>query len=98
MHTRGCFILLSKGKQTLFIKECKDSYCVPDASTAIKVAEALWVPVYGKDLVESEKPFWAKLINGVWHVGGTLRTEFGGTVSAEIRKKDCQVLRITHYK
>jgi hypothetical protein len=34
---------------------------VPNADTAVKIAEAVLVPVYGKDRIESERPFTAKL-------------------------------------
>lgn len=33
----------------------EDGY-VPDATTAKAVAEAIWVPFYGRDLVSAEKP------------------------------------------
>lgn len=33
----------------------KDGF-VPDKSTAVKIAGAVLVPVYGKEVIESEKP------------------------------------------
>jgi hypothetical protein len=42
----------------------KDGF-VPDSTTAIKVAEALLIPAFGKDKIESERPFKATLDNGV---------------------------------
>ena len=46
---------------------------VPDAETAIKVAEAVWLPIYG-NMIYNEKPFTARLENNkVWIVEGTLK-------------------------
>ncbi|AEV99384.1 hypothetical protein A4D02_34280 [Niastella koreensis] len=46
---------------------------VPDAETAIKVAEAVWLPIYG-NRIYNEKPFIARLENNkVWIVEGTLK-------------------------
>jgi hypothetical protein len=45
---------------------------VPDATTASKIAEAVLIPVYGQALVESEKPYNAKLTGEVWTVKSTL--------------------------
>ena len=35
---------------------------VPDAATAKKIAEAVWLPIYGKKVL-SEKPYQATLNN-----------------------------------
>ena len=73
---------------------------VPDEVTAVKVAEAIWLPLFGKDIYESW-PFTAKLIgDSVWVVEGTLPSPRPGYVTigaiphAEIRKKDCRVLLV----
>ena len=50
---------------------------VPDSDTAVRVAEALLVPVYGKEHIESERPFTATLKNDVWTVEGSLRCPDG---------------------
>lgn len=34
---------------------------VPDEETAIRVAEAVWTPIFGKEAVESQRPFRAEL-------------------------------------
>ncbi len=54
-----------------------------DSATAVKIAQALLVPVYGKKQIESEQSFTANLEDGVETVSGTLpcRTA-GGTTSA----------------
>ncbi|PYK37379.1 MAG: hypothetical protein DME49_12060 [Verrucomicrobia bacterium] len=60
---------------------------VPDEATAIKIAVAVWEPIYGAKLIASEKPFRAALHNGVWTVA-----------VAEISKKDGTILRVSHSK
>jgi len=50
---------------------------VPDNATAVKVAEAVLIPVYGAKQIESERPFTATLKKGVWTVAGTLRCPDG---------------------
>ena len=75
----------------------KDGY-VPTAETAIKVAEAIWLPIYG-DKIYNSKPFKARLRdNEVWIVEGTLHAEKGGVPYSEIQKKDCKVLKVIHGK
>ena len=46
---------------------------VPDAETAVRVAEAVFIPIYGKKQVASEKPFHARLEQDHWVVAGTLK-------------------------
>ena len=46
---------------------------VPDSATAVQIAEAVLIPVYGKKEIESERPFTAKLEKNMWTVSGTLR-------------------------
>ena len=71
---------------------------VPNAETAIKIAEAVWLPIYGGAVLK-KKPFVARLVNDVWVVEGTLPTEsVGGVPLAEISKKDGKVLRVSHGK
>jgi NTF2 fold immunity protein len=45
---------------------------VPDSTTAISLAEKALVKMYGKKVINSERPFNASLSDGVWHVAGTL--------------------------
>ena len=48
--------------------------CVPDDTTAIKIAEAVWVSVYGESVYE-KRPFNAELLGDtVWAVAGSLPT------------------------
>ena len=71
---------------------------VPDAATAVKVAEAVLGPVYGLALVERERPFVARLDRGVWFVEGSpsAADQFGGVAHVEIAKRDAAVRRMTH--
>ena len=74
---------------------------VPDAQTAIRIAEAVWIPIYGEAHIESERPFTATLSNGVWTVQGSLPPDpdiRGGVALAEIAKDDGRILRVIHGK
>ena len=72
---------------------------VPDAATAIKIAVAVWEPIYGAEKIASEKPYVAVLDNGVWRVRGTLpKNWLGGVAEAEVSKDDAKVLRVSHGK
>ena len=72
---------------------------VPDEQTAVAIAVAVWIPIYGKEQIESEKPFKATLKNGVWFVEGSLdEPRIGGTAMAEIAQNDGRVLSVFHYK
>ena len=81
---------------------------VPDSETAVKIAEAVLVPVYGRQKIESEKPFDAELKDGVWTVSGTLRCPdgnggttthcVGGVAVVTISKADARILSMIHYK
>jgi len=83
---------------------------VPDEATAVKIAEAALIPVYGKEHIESERPFHAKLSSGVWTVGGTLYCAgpngqrgtgtqcAGGVAVVKISEADGRILSMTHYK
>ena len=74
----------------------KDGY-VPDEQTAIAIAVAVWTPIYGKDEIEGEKPYKAKLKNGVWTVTGFLPADAnGGVAEADIAKDDGRILRVIH--
>jgi NTF2 fold immunity protein len=49
---------------------------VPDDVTAIKIAEAVWLPIYGAAIYD-KKPFTAKLKGNIWIVEGTLPQNTG---------------------
>jgi hypothetical protein len=72
---------------------------VPDAETAIRVAEAILIPIYGKESVESGRPFVALLNGNVWTVTGTLpKGTLGGVATVEIAKDSACILRVAHGK
>lgn len=70
---------------------------VPDAETAITIAVAVWIPIYGEAQIAQEKPYTAVLLNGIWTVQGSLPKEMlGGVAIAEISKIDGRVIRVSH--
>jgi len=83
---------------------------VPDSETAIAIAEAVFIPVFGKKKVESERPFRATLRDDVWTVAGALYcpdgrpqtdrppTCVGGVAVVKISKIDAHIISMTHYK
>lgn len=72
---------------------------VPDEETAIKIAEVIWLPIYGRKIYKY-KPFKAILTeNDTWIIQGTLKKNtLGGGPYAEIQRSDCKVLKVTHGK
>jgi hypothetical protein len=76
----------------------KEGY-VPDAETAIRIAVAVWEPIYGKEIILTEKPYKACAKGGIWIITGSLPVgSMVGVALAEISKKDGQVLRVSHGK
>jgi hypothetical protein len=81
----------------------KDGF-VPNAETAVKIAEAVLTPVYGEKQILAERPFQAALAGDVWTVGGTLHCATpnarcnGGTAEVLISKSSGQILHMIHYK
>lgn len=78
---------------------------VPNAETAVKVGEAVLMPVYGEGKILGERPFGAALQGDVWTVQGTLRCGgppgtlcHGGTAVVKISKTSGEILFMTHYK
>jgi hypothetical protein len=78
---------------------------VPNAETAVKVAEAVLIPVYGEKRILDERPFKAKLSGDVWTVEGTVPCDGppgvscpGGAAEVRISKTSGQILFMMHYK
>ena len=72
---------------------------VPDAATAIKIALAVWEPIYGRKQIRRQRPIVATLQNGVWLVRGSLpRGAVGGVAEADISKRDGRISRVIHGK
>jgi hypothetical protein len=63
---------------------------VPDEETAVKIAEAVWIPIYGKSVLR-QKPYKATLADDkIWLVEGTK----GMSASAGINKYTEEILRV----
>ena len=72
---------------------------VPDSATAIRIAEAVLIPVYGDKEVTRQKPLLAELAKGVWTVRGQLGPNVpGGVAMVQISKRDGRILRMSHEK
>ncbi len=72
---------------------------VPDKKTAMAVAEAVLIPIYGKKQIESEKPLRANLKDGIWTVTGTLPDGWvGGVAVVKLSKQDARIIDVIHYK
>jgi hypothetical protein len=77
-------------------------FFVPDEKTAIRIAEAVWTPIYGEKAVRSERPFRAALRGNTWWVGGKQRRQprrpglamVGGFIEAAIDWRSGEVLRV----
>ena len=70
---------------------------VPDASTAIAIATAVVVPIYGKAIVKEETPWRAGLKDGVWTVIGTFHGGgAGGEAIIQIDQKKGTILFVNH--
>ena len=80
----------------------KEGY-VSDSKTAIRIAEAVLIPIYTQKLIDSEKPLNAVLKDGIWEITGTLNCGtgstkdcVGGVVLIEISKDDGKIFRMSH--
>jgi hypothetical protein len=85
-------------------KAAKDGYVpeegfVPNKDVAIKIAVAVWEPIYGADKIAKQKPFRATIADGVWTVEGSLPKGMkGGVALAEVSKEDGRIIRVSHGK
>jgi hypothetical protein len=87
--------LASNGKR-LYLPE--DGY-VPNEEVAIKIAVAVWTPIYGAKKIAQEKPYKAKLKQDIWHVTGSLRDGLkGGAAEMYLCKYNAKILGVTHGK
>jgi hypothetical protein len=72
---------------------------IKDSSTAINVAEPILFGIYGKQNIESEKPYETYKIGNYWVIAGTLPEDaLGGTFLIIIDARNSEVLKITHGK
>jgi NTF2 fold immunity protein/Clp amino terminal domain, pathogenicity island component len=84
-------VTLEEDMRTLSSLE-PNSDLVPDAETAMRIAEALWIPQYGADTVARQAPLQAELKFNVWIVTGTSSAE--APLFAFIHQADGQILDI----
>ena len=75
----------------------KDGF-VPTKEVAIKIAVAVWEPIYGAEHIAAEKPYRARLAKGVWVVEGSMPQGpvMGGVAEARISKDDGRILSVSH--
>jgi hypothetical protein len=84
---------------------------VPDAASALKIAEPALIKVYGKQQIDYERPLKATLQDGVWNIYGTLCCPdlkgrraceegkcVGGVAALRLRQSDGKILSISHTK
>jgi len=73
---------------------------VNSASSAYEIAYTILTAIYGKSLIDSEKPLVIKLINNkYWEIHGSLPpNSFGGVGFICIKKDDGQIQSIKHEK
>lgn len=72
---------------------------VSDETTAMTIAEAILVPIYGKDVIERQKPFVVSLSGNVWTITGSLPKDIlGGVFFIQISRQDARVITLTHGK
>jgi NTF2 fold immunity protein len=78
---------------------------VPNESVALAIAEAVLIPVYGKGVVDYERPFKAVLEGNVWTITGSVPCDGprnaicpGGAAEVRISKRTGQILFMTHYQ
>jgi hypothetical protein len=77
--------------------------CIPDSISAVNFAKLKWEEKFGKEIFD-RGPFSAKMLNdSIWFVSsseesvrnpGPKTINFGGILSIQIRKRDCEVLYI----
>lgn len=80
-----------------FVSSHQTKKClVSDEKTAIKIAEAIWKPLYGKKINQS-KPFYARMQgDSLWIVCGNMKRKGGPYI--EINCSDAKVLRVEYGK
>jgi ATP-dependent Clp protease ATP-binding subunit ClpA len=72
---------------------------VPDAETAMRIAEAVWIPIFGQKEVESQRPFQVDLEYHIWIVTGSPKEgSEGAALLAKISKADGAILRVGQAK
>jgi len=73
-------------------RELPESGLVPDADTAKRIAEAVWIPQYGADTVANQAPFEAELKINMWIVTGSSSAE--APLFAFILQRDGRIVSV----
>jgi hypothetical protein len=79
----------------------KDKIFVPTAEVAVQIAEAILVPIYGKEVIVLERPFKATLKKDIWFVEGQLPDDpaiVGGVSKVTLDMHDGRILTVYHEK
>ena len=78
---------------------------VPNETVALAIAEAVLIPVYGKSVIDSERPFKAALKSNIWTITGSVPCDGppgavcpGGAAELRISKRTGRILFMTHYQ
>jgi hypothetical protein len=80
----------------------KDGY-VPEQATAMAIAEAVLVAIYGKEQIQRQKPFKIELKDNIWTIEGRAPSGsgalyLGGTALVRISRATGEILQVTHSK
>ena len=90
-------LALSKQSQHNVIDN--ETLILKDSSIAVSVAEPILFQLYGKENIESEKPYEIHFIKNYWLITGTLpQDSVGGTFMIILDAKNAQIIKITHGK
>ena len=98
IYPKDCFFV-NDTTLTLDYSNIKTSYpsrgYIPNEGTAVKIAEAIWVSIYG-DRIYNQKPYRVNLIkDSIWVVNGSVPGGgYGENAYIEIRKKDGRILKV----
>jgi hypothetical protein len=72
---------------------------VSTKETAVALAVAVWMSIYGKEKIEKEAPYQAIRVGDCWFVSGSLEKGWlGGTAEAVISAADGRFLNVSHGK
>ena len=94
----SCFLLVTVALSQRHSVQPEEGL-VPNERTAIRVAEAVWEPIYGLGDLKAHQPTKAMLDGDIWFVRGSMPTRSkGGVAIAEISRIDGRILRISHGK
>ncbi|MGJ4901408.1 NTF2 fold immunity protein [Bradyrhizobium sp. HKCCYLS2058] len=73
---------------------------VADADTAIAIARAVLIPIYGAEAIQREEPLTARRQGGTWIVEGTLcggaPNCLGGVAELHLSAQDGRIIYVIH--